>query len=166
MTSEPYLVQQTTGKKPVVLMISDAGFEPVVLLLGDAGYSGYANIVTTSTKMVSEKPDLVQRFINASIEGWYSFLYGDPSPAFAAILKANPDMTPGLLHYGYTQLKERGILDSGDAKTLGIGAMTDARWKSFFDTASHLGLYPADLDYSKAYTLRFVDQKHGMDLKK
>jgi NitT/TauT family transport system substrate-binding protein len=149
VTSEPYLVQQTTGKKPVVLMISDAGFD------------GYASIIDTSEKLVKTDPDLVQRFIDASIEGWYSFLYGDPSPAFAAILKANPDMTPGLLHYGYSQLKERGILDSGDAKTLGIGAMTDARWQKFFDQMAATGLYDKNMDYKAGYTLQFIDKGFG-----
>ncbi len=149
VTSEPYLVEQQTGKKPVVLMISDAGFD------------GYASLIATSEKLVKTDPDLVQRFINASIEGWYSFLYGDPAPAFAAILKANPDMTPGLLHYGYTQLKARGILVSGDATNLGIGAMTDARWKSFYDQMAATGLYDKNLDYKAGYTLQFVDKGFG-----
>ena len=149
VTSEPYLVEQQTGKKPVVLMISDAGFD------------GYASLIATSEKLVKNDPGLVQRFVDASMEGWYSFLYGDPSPAFAAILKANPDMTPGLLHYGYSQLKERGILDSGDAKNLGLGAMTDARWKSFFEQMAATGLYDKDLDYNAGYTLQFVDKGFG-----
>jgi NitT/TauT family transport system substrate-binding protein len=149
VTSEPYLVQQQTGKKPVVLMISDAGFD------------GYASLIATSDKLVKTNPALVQRFIDASIEGWYSFLYGDPSPAFAAILKANPDMTPGLLHYGYGQLKARGILDSGDAKTLGIGAMTDARWQAFFNQMAATGLYDKNMDYKAGYTLQFVDKGVG-----
>jgi NitT/TauT family transport system substrate-binding protein len=65
-----------------------------------------------------------------------------------------------------TAMKQRGLIDSGDTTTLGIGAMTDARWKSFFETASRLGLYPVGLDYAKAYTLRFVNQKHGIDMRK
>lgn len=149
VTSEPYLVQQQTGKMPVVLMISDAGF------------NGYASLIATSDKLVKTNPALVQRFINASIEGWYSFLYGDPSPAFAAILKANPDMTPGLLHYGYAQLKQRGIVDSGDAKTLGIGAMTDARWQKFFDQMAATGLYDKNMNFRSGYTLQFVDKGFG-----
>jgi NitT/TauT family transport system substrate-binding protein len=149
VTSEPYLVQQQTGKKPVVMMISDAGFD------------GYASLVATSEKLVTSDPDLVQRFVDASILGWYSFLYGDPSPAFAAILKANPDMTPGLLHYGYDALKSRGIVDSGDAKRLGIGAMTDARWQKFFDQMAATGLYDKSMDYQAGYTLQFVDQGFG-----
>jgi NitT/TauT family transport system substrate-binding protein len=149
VTSEPYLVEQQTGKKPVVLMISDAGF------------NGYASLIATSEKLVKTDPDLVQRFVNASIEGWYSFLYGNPAPAFAAILKANPDMTPGLMHYGYTQLKERGIVVSGDATKLGIGAMTDARWQSFFNQMAVTGLYDKNLDYKAGYTLQFVDKGFG-----
>jgi NitT/TauT family transport system substrate-binding protein len=149
VTSEPYLVEQQTGKKPVVLMISDAGFD------------GYASLIATSDKLVKTNPQLVQRFINASIEGWYSFLYGDPTPGFNAILKANPDMTPGLLHYGYSQLKARGILVSGDATTLGIGAMTDARWKAFFDQMAATGLYDKTMDYKAGYTLQFVNKGFG-----
>jgi NitT/TauT family transport system substrate-binding protein len=149
VTSEPYLVEQQTGEKPVVLMISDAGF------------NGYASLIATSEKLVKTDPDLVQRFVNASIAGWYSFLYGDPAPAFAAILKANPDMSPGLLHYGYAELKERGILVSGDATRLGIGAMTDARWQSFFDQMAATGLYDKNMDYKAGYTLQFIDKGFG-----
>jgi NitT/TauT family transport system substrate-binding protein len=149
VTSEPFLVHQQTGTWPVTLMISDAGFD------------GYASLIATSEKLVKTDPSLVQRFINASILGWYSFLYGDPTPAFKAILKANPDMTMPLMEFGYGQLKSRGIVDSGDAKTLGIGAMTDARWKSFFDQMAATGLYDKSMDYRAGYTTQFVDHGFG-----
>jgi NitT/TauT family transport system substrate-binding protein len=83
---QPFLADRTLvqqgylGSEPFAIKQA-AAFEPVVLLLADAGYAGYGNIVTTSTRLVAEKPDLVQRFIDASIEGWYSFLDGDPAPA-------------------------------------------------------------------------------------
>ncbi len=106
-------------------------------------------------------PALVQRFVDATIEGWYSFLYGDPKLAFAAILKANPDMTPALMQYGYQQLKARGIVDSGDAKAQGIGAMTNARWASFFNQMAATGLYDKSMHYQAGYTLQFVDHGFG-----
>jgi NitT/TauT family transport system substrate-binding protein len=151
--SEPYSIKQI------------AGFAPVVLLLSDAGYSGYANIVTTSTKLINEKPDVVQRFIDASIEGWYSYLYGDPTPANTLIKQDNPEMPDGLLAYGREVMKAHGIVDSGDALKLGIGAMTAARWAEFYRTMSDVGVYPKGLDVTKAYTLRFVDQRVGMNSK-
>lgn len=147
VTSEPYLVHQATGEWPVVLALPDAGFD------------GYASLVATSDKMVKAHPDVVKRFIEASAQGWYDFLYKDPKPAFAAIKAANPDMTDGLMQFGYEQLKQRGIVDSGDTKTLGIYAMTDARWASFFNQMVAAGMYDKGLDYKSAYTLEFVD--HG-----
>jgi NitT/TauT family transport system substrate-binding protein len=142
--------------------IESQGVKPVVLLLADAGYSSYGSLIQTSNKLVREKPDVVQRFVDASIEGWYSYLYGDPTPANALIKRDNPEMTDALLAYGIAKIKEFGIVDSGVAKTYGIGAMTDARWRDFFDTMSKAGVYRKDLDFRKAYTLQFVNKKVGM----
>ena len=142
--------------------IEAEGVKPVVLLLADAGYTSYGSLIQTSDKLVHEKSDLVQRFVNASIEGWYSYLYGDPAPGNALIKRDNPEMTDALLAYGREKMKQYGIVDSGDAKRLGIGAMTEARWGAFFKQMSEQGLYPADLDWKKAFTLQFVNKKHGM----
>jgi len=149
LTSEPFVIEQQ-------------GLKPVVHLLADSGYSSYAAVIQTQSKTVAERPELVQRFVDASIEGWYGYLDGDPSAANTLIRKDNPEMTDALLAYGRAKLKQRGIVDSGDALTLGIGAMTDARWQDFFRTMSGQGLYPADLDFRKAYTLRFVNKRLGL----
>ena len=153
VTSEPFLIQQ------------QAGFKPNVLLLADAGFSGYANLIATSTRLIASNPDLVQRFVDASIEGWHSYLHGDPSPGNALIKQDNPEMTDALITYGREALKTRGIVESGDTASLGIGAMTDARWKDFFDTMASEGLYPRGLDYMRAYTLRFVNHRVGIEPK-
>ena len=139
-----------------------AGFDPVVLPIADAGFSGYASLIATSDKTIATRPALVQAFVDASIEGWYSYLYGDPGPADAAIKAANPEMTDALLAYGRRAILEHGVVDSGDAKSLGIGAMTDARWKSFFDTMAAEKLYPGSMDETRAYTLQFVDKRVGV----
>lgn len=152
-TSEPFVIEQQ-------------GIKPVVLMLADRGYSSYAALIQTSQKLVHDNPDLVQRFVDASIEGWYSYMYGDPAPANALIKTDNPEMTDALLDFGREQLKARSIVDSGDSKTLGIGAMTEARWKDFFDLMSSEGVYPRDMDWHKAYTLAFVNKKHGMEARK
>ncbi len=149
LTSEPFTIEK-------------AGVKPVVMLLADAGYSSYAALIETSQKLVRDKPDLVQRFVNASIEGWYSYLYGDPSPANALIKRDNPEMTDALLGYGIGKMKEYGIIDSGDTKTHGIGAMSEARWRDFCAGMAKAGLYPADLDFRRAFTLQFVNRKVGM----
>jgi NitT/TauT family transport system substrate-binding protein len=152
LTSEPFQMER-------------AGVKPVIHLLSADKYANYANTLETSWKLVKEKPDMVQRFVNASIEGWYSYMYKDPSPANALIKKDNPDMTDDNIAYAIRMLKEHGIIDSGDSLKLGIGAMTDARWKEFHQAMVPTGMYPPDLDLSKAYTLQFVNKGHGLDLK-
>ncbi len=154
LSSEPYTIEQQGHVKPVVHLIADYG------------YSSYAAIIQTSQKLVREKPELVQRFVDASIEGWYSYMYGDPSPGNALIKKDNPEMTDELIAYGRDRMKERGVVDSGDSLKLGIGAMTEARWKDFFDMMSAQGVYPKDMDWKKAFTLQFVNKKHGIEMRK
>jgi len=153
VTSEPYKIER-------------AGAKIVVHLLADAGYSSYATTIETSWKLVNDKPEVVQRFVNATIEGWYSYLYGDPSPAHGLIKKDNPEMTDDQIAYSVSAIKRYGLVDSGDAEKLGIGAMSSARWKDFHATMVDAGLYPADLDLTRAYTLKFVNKKHGLHLKK
>jgi len=151
--SEPFLIEQ------------QAHFKPVVLPIADAGYLGYDDIIATSTKLVATNPDLVQRFVDASIEGWYSYLYSDPSPGNALIRKANADMPQDLIDYGRRVMTEHGVVDSGDTLKLGIGAMTDARWTEFYHSMAEVGVYPPGLDIAPAYTLRFVNRGVGMEMK-
>ena len=153
------------GSEP--LSIKEAAhFEPVVMLVADAGFTGYASLIAVSDANIKDRPDLVRRFIDASLEGWYSYLYGDPAPGNALILKDNPEMTQTLIDYGRDALKKHGILDSGDTLTAGIGAMTEQRWKAFYAATEAEGIYPSGLDLSKAYTLQFINRKIGMDLKR
>ena len=151
--SEPFSIKQA------------AGIDPVVMLVADAGFTGYASLIATSDKMIAEKPDLVRRFVDASIEGWYSYLYGDPAPGNALILKDNPEMTAALIAYGRHSLVQHGILASGDAAKQGIGAMTAARWQAFYQATQAEGLYPKGMDITRAYSLQFVNHKVGMEPK-
>ena len=153
VTSEPFAVEK------------QAHFKPKVFLLADYGFNSYSTLIETRRDLVEKKPDLVQRFVDASAIGWYHYLYGDASAGNALIKKQNPEMTDGQLAYSIAKMKEDGIVDSGDTLKLGIGAMTDAHWKSFFDKMVRAGVVKAGLDYKRAYTLRFVDKGFGVNLR-
>ena len=105
--------------------------------------------------MTKEKPDAVQRFVRASMEGWKSYI-ADPAPANALIKKDNPNMTDEQLAYGLAKLKEQRLVTGGDAAKMGIGVMTDERWKKTYDYMVSAGLLKPDVDYRQAYTLQFV----------
>ena len=153
VTSEPYAVEKV------------AGFAPKVFLLADQGFNGYSTLIETRRDLVDKKPDMVQRFVDASIIGWYNYLYGDNRAANALIKKQNPEMTDGLIAYSIAKLKDYGIVDSGDAATLGIGAMTDARMKNFYDKMVRAGVVKPSVDPAKSYTLQFINKKVGVDLR-
>jgi len=153
LSSEPYTIE-TEGK-----------IKPQVYLMADDGYPGYGAFILANNKMIDEQPEIVQAFVDASIRGWVDYLYGDPAPANELIKRDNPEMTDALLAHSVATLKEHGVIDSGDTQTLGVGAMTDARWKEFFDSMSTLGVFPKDLDYTQAYMLDFINKGAGNDLK-
>ena len=134
-----------------------AGVDPVIHLLADHGF-GNVTTVLASPRMVAEKPDLVQRFVDATIRGWASYLGGDPGPGDALIKKANPDMPDEKLAYARETMKARELITGADAKSAGIGATSDARWASFYAEMSAAGALPAGLDPTKGYTLRFVNK--------
>lgn len=132
---------------------------PVSILLADYGYQNYATTVYGMKPWIDAHAAAVQAFVDASREGWKQCIGGDYTPAMKAILAMNPPHGEELFHFKMKQIKERGLVDSGDAKALGLGAMTDARWKEFFDLMAAAGVYPATLDYKSAYTLRFAKPK-------
>lgn len=156
--ADPNAVQQGYLSSEPLAIRKEGGFEPVVFLLADYGYSPYSTTIECKRELVDTNPDLVQRFVEASIKGWYSYLEGDPAPGNELIKEANPEMTDEQIAYGIEKIKEYGIVVSGDAETLGIGAMTDERWKSFFDTMAAEGVFNPDTDYTQAYTLQFINK--------
>ena len=151
LSSEPYSIQHALGRPPVVL------------LLADAGYSAYQTTIAISRRMATEKKDLVQRFVDASLEGWAQYLKGGPGIAAAnALIKhANPEQTDERIAYAIRVLNERGIVLSGDALRDGIGAMSDRRWKEFYESMVEVGVLPPGLDVARTHTLEFVNKGIG-----
>jgi NitT/TauT family transport system substrate-binding protein len=153
VTSEPFAIEK------------QGNFKPKIFLLANEGFSSYSTLIETRRELVEKKPDLVQRFVDASIIGWYNYIYGDNKAANAIIKRENPEMSDDLLAYSVAKMKEYGIVDSGDSLSLGVGAMTDARMQDFFDKMVRAGVVKAGLDFRKSYTLKFVDKKVGLNLR-
>ncbi|WP_213739245.1 ABC transporter substrate-binding protein [Bradyrhizobium sp. dw_411] len=153
VTSEPYAVEKS------------AAFKPGIILLADYGFNTYSTLIETRAEIIDKKADMVQRFVDASIVGWYHYLYGNSAPANEMIKKLNPEMTDELLAFSIAKMKEYGIVDSGDSLRNGIGAMTDERMASFFDKMVRAHVVRSDVDYRKAYTLRFINKGVGLDLR-
>lgn len=152
--ADPNIAQQAFASSEPY-QAAQKGVKANFLLLADDGYPPYTQAMTTTQKMVAEKPDVVARFVKATVEGWKSFM-DNPQPAFEVIKKENPNMTDGQLAFGMQRMREMKVVSGGDAATLGIGAMTDERWKKTAEFMASYGLLKPTTDYRKAYTTQFV----------
>ncbi|WP_439624696.1 ABC transporter substrate-binding protein [Shinella sp.] len=154
ITAEPFQIKEQTG------------VEPKIFLLADAGYMPYATTITVQQNLTDTNADLVQRFVDASIEGWYNYLYRDNTEANALIKKTNPEMTDGQIEYAIDKINKYGIVDSGDTLDKGIGCLTAERYKWLADELVKVKLLKADTDYTKAFDTRFSCRGVGLSLKK
>lgn len=156
----PWLVDETAIQQGYLssepFLVLSEGIEPEVYLIADTGYPAYSSLALVQNSLIEESPELVQGFVNATIEGWYSYLFGDPTPGNELILADNPDMDLEKIDYGISKMLEYGILTSGDAVEGGIGIMTEDRWAAFMEVMVAAGVYPEDLDYTAAFTLDYV----------
>ncbi len=154
ITSEPYAIETEGGIKPKLFLLADAGFET------------YSTLIEGRKDFVMENKDLTQRFVDATIEGWYNYLYGDNAAGNALIKADNPEMTDEQIAFSVETMKSFGLVDSGEALEMGIGCMTDQKQKGFYDAMAKAGVVKEGIDIASVYTTEFVCKGVGMDLKK
>ena len=158
--------QQGYSISEPVSIKAQAGFDPVVFLLADNGFSTYSTTIETRTELVKTKPELVQKFVDASLIGWYNYMYGDNKATNELLKKTNPNLTDAGIAGSIDLMKKLGIVDSGEALQNGIGAMSMTRIKDFHDKMVKAGIYKAgEVDLTQVATMQFVNKKVGMDIK-
>jgi NitT/TauT family transport system substrate-binding protein len=160
-------IQQGYSVAEPIYIKEQGKFDPVVHLLADHGFSTYSTLIETRVDTVKNKPELVQKFVDASILGWVNFMYGDRKVATALMLKDNPELSAAEVEASVSLMKQQGIVDSGEARTLGIGAMKTERIQDFYTQMVKAGLYKSgDVDLTQVANLQFVNKAAGVDLTK
>jgi len=151
---QPFLVDRNSAMQGYVtsepFAVEKAGVKPKIFLLADQGFNTYSTLIEARRETVEKRPDLVQRFVDASAIGWYNYLYDDNNPANELIRRHNPEMGQELIDYSIARMKEYGIVDSGDTLKDGIGAMSDARMASFFDKMVKAGVVKPSVDFRRS----------------
>jgi NitT/TauT family transport system substrate-binding protein len=164
--ANPKAIQQGYSVAEPIYVENQGRFKPVVHLLADHGFSTYSTLIEARADTVQAKPELVQRFVDASILGWVNYLYGDRKAANAMMIKDNPEMTMAEMEASVALMKQQGIVDSGESLQRGIGAMSQARINDFYAQMVKAGLYKTgEVDMSKVAALQFVNKRVGMDVK-
>lgn len=145
LSSEPYAIEK------------EARFKPRVFLMSDHGWPPYSTTIVCMEKTIKEKPKAVAAFVKASMEGWKAYLKGNTAAANVLIKRDNPAMTDDRIAVGIRLMNESGMVFGGDAATLGVGIITDARMKRTFDMMVSLKLLdPAKVDVTRTYTTEFI----------
>lgn len=147
--SEPFLAQQE-GASVRCLMLSDVGFNP------------YASCLIATESTLQEKPDVVQKMVAASRDGWLRYL-SDPTETNRKILELNSHgMTKEALEYGATSIRELCLPDGAQPEQFGM--MTLDRWQTLLDQFAKLGLADNSvLNAQSVFTIQYLQESASVD---
>jgi NitT/TauT family transport system substrate-binding protein len=140
-TSEPFFAHQ-------------AGIETRVLLTRDAGYNPY-RVMFTTRDFLREHPDVVGKFVRASLQGWQDYLNA-PAAAHTAIAKLNPALNSEWMMFSWQALRDGNFVTGPDASRLQLGKMEPQRWTTMYQQLKDLQIISQSFDPANAYTLQFV----------
>jgi NitT/TauT family transport system substrate-binding protein len=140
ITSEPFFARQ-------------AGADVRTLLISSSGYDPY-RVSFTTRDFMTQHPDVVTKFVRASIRGWQAYL-SDPGPTNAYLLKLNPALNPAQEAYSAQALRDGGFI-IGDPSNPQTGHMTAERWKALYEQLKSLGILHGPVDPTSTYSLNFA----------
>jgi NitT/TauT family transport system substrate-binding protein len=143
-TSEPFFAKQ-------------AGIDTRVLLTSDAGYNPY-RVMFTTRDFLAQHPDVVGKFVTASLKGWRDYL-NDPAAAHAAIIKLNPALNAEWMTFTWKALRDGHFVQGDDPNGAQLGTMTRGRWKTMYGQLLELKVISKEFDPTTAYTLEFVGER-------
>jgi NitT/TauT family transport system substrate-binding protein len=125
-------------------------------LFADEGYPPYSNTLIANNSFIEQNPAAVAAFVKCSMLGWVDY-FKNPAPANKLIQADNPKEPAEQIAFAIEKMKEMHVLDRGEAKTKGVGTMSDARWKATHDFLVTANLLKPTVDYKKAFTTKFTD---------
>ena len=128
------------------ILAEQEGYPTNVLKVDDWGVPRYYELViAASEETVTERSELVERFLRATRRG-YEDAIADPAAAIAALRAASPDLDVAVEEAGITLLIP--VWTAGDAP---FGTQTPERWDDYAAWMAERGLIPADLDVAAAW---------------
>jgi NitT/TauT family transport system substrate-binding protein len=135
-----------------LIKVQQKGYKLNLIWPGDYGVKFYADTVITNENLISQNPDLVTRFLRATLKGWKDTI-GDSEAAVETTLK-------------YAKIKDKALqlammdaqvplINTGEDH---IGWMKAEEWQAMYQTMLDQKLISAPLDYNKLYTMEFLNK--------
>jgi NitT/TauT family transport system substrate-binding protein len=142
VTNEPYFARQRGADVGALLIASDT-YEPYRVML-------------TSQKFLAEHPDVVAKFVRASVKGWVDYLTGDPAPGNALIAALRNDLTPEFMAYSIKAMNEYKLVSGDPAKGEFTGQLTAARLQKQIDLLKEVGVLDKPVAVGDVATFEFI----------
>ncbi|TVR48564.1 MAG: myristoyl transferase [Puniceicoccaceae bacterium] len=133
------------------------GLEVRTLLISHSGYDPY-RVIFAHRDFVEEHPEVVERFVRASIRGWESYLGEDPSPGNAGFSPLNPQMSPAFIAYALETMKEHRLVEGYEERGERIGALSRDRLERQIADLHEVGLLSRILEVDEVADLRFAPE--------
>ncbi len=127
------------------------GRNPSVIWPGDFGVPFYADVLFTTEETIAKKPELVQRFVRASVLGWQSAIQ-NPEKAVEYTLAFAPD-----LDKAFQVRAMQSIVSLVDTGVAPIGSMDPSAWQIMYDILWEQKVITTPFDVASVYDSTFVD---------
>ncbi len=132
-----------------VLAAKEKGFDVNIVNPSDYGIDLYADTLFTTETVLKEKPDMVRKFVAATLQGW-STAIGAPEEAAKITVKYGDKLN---YDHELAMMKASAPLLKPDSKP--VGFMDEAGWRSAQKLLLAAQFQKQAVDVAKAFTTKF-----------
>jgi len=143
VTNEPFFVRQRGVDAGALLIAQPGAYEPY-------------RVMFTSDAFLIEHPEVVRRFVRASLRGWVDYLTGDPTPGNNLIKAARPDLPDEFFAYSIKAMKDYQLVLGDPARGEKMGQLTAARLETQLKLLSELGFLERPLTIKDVATFEML----------
>jgi NitT/TauT family transport system substrate-binding protein len=142
VTNEPYFAKQRGANVGAILIASDT-YEPY-------------RVMFTSREFLAKHPEVVEKFVRASVHGWVDYLSGDPAPANKILAEKRSDLTPEFMAYSIKAMNEYKLVSGDPAKGEFAGQITAARLEKQIKLLQEVGVLDKPVAVDDVATFEFI----------
>jgi NitT/TauT family transport system substrate-binding protein len=142
VTNEPFFARERGANVGALLIASDS-YEPY-------------RVMFTSQKFLAEHPEIVAKFVRASIKGWNDYLTGDPAPANAILAAKRNDLSPEFMAYSIKAMNDYKLVAGDPARGETTGQLTAARLQKQIDLLQEVGVLDKPVKVDDVATFEFI----------
>ena len=145
VTNEPYFAKQRGANVGALLIASDT-YEPY-------------RVMFASQDFIAKHPEVVAKFVRASVHGWVDYLGGDPAPANKILAEKRSDLTPEFMAYSIKAMNEYKLVSGDPAKGEFAGQITAARLEKQIKLLQEVGVLDKPVAVADVATFEFIPKQ-------